>query len=133
MAALDRDEQLKDWKYLYERIGVALSRFGSENAIAKGDYWIVDESNGYCHHKIYFNTLRMLELPVISGLQQLLDEFSDWEIVVAMYVPETGASWPEMGLIVRKHEIVDGLRREFFPPEYQSIEYQGSRPGTDRD
>jgi hypothetical protein len=44
-----------------------------------------------------------------------------------------GKNWPEMGLIVRSHEIVDGLRRDLFPPEYQNIHYEGSRPGTDQD
>jgi hypothetical protein len=41
--------------------------------------------------------------------------------------------WPQMGLIVRSHEIIDGLQRQFFPAELKTIQYDGSRRGTDRD
>jgi len=33
-----------------------------------------------------------------------------------------------MGLIIRAHEIIDELRREYFPMQYQALEYEGSRP-----
>jgi hypothetical protein len=38
-----------------------------------------------------------------------------------------------MGLTIRDHEIIDGLQRQYFPREFQSIRYRGSRPGTERD
>jgi hypothetical protein len=28
---------------------------------------------------------------------------------------------------VRPHEIIDGLQRQYFPKEFQGIEYEGSR------
>jgi len=34
-----------------------------------------------------------------------------------------------MGLYIRKDDISDGLLRQYFPPEYQSITYEGSHPG----
>jgi hypothetical protein len=38
-----------------------------------------------------------------------------------------------MGLYIRAHEIIDGLRREYFPEPYRSYQYDGSRPGTEDD
>jgi len=32
-------------------------------------------------------------------------------------------------LIIKPHEVIDGLRRQFFPKEYQEIKYEGSRRG----
>jgi hypothetical protein len=76
----------------------------------------------------------MLEPKIVKTVQALLTEFSNWEIVVAVSLDEyEGEGWPEMGLIIRKHEVVDGLQRQYFPPEYQDIQYEGSRVGTDRD
>lgn len=54
-------------------------------------------------------------------------------IVIAVYVPAVGKTWPDMGLTIRKNEIVDGLQRNHFPPEFQALHYEGSRPGTERD
>jgi hypothetical protein len=53
--------------------------------------------------------------------------------MVAVYVPGVGEDWPDMGLTIRAHEIVDGLQRSLFPKEFQNLRYEGSRPGTDRD
>jgi hypothetical protein len=38
-----------------------------------------------------------------------------------------------MGLTIRRHEIIDGLQRQYFPPAYRHFQYPGSRPGTERD
>ena len=35
-----------------------------------------------------------------------------------------------MGLTIRKHEIIDGLQRQYFPEEFQSFRYADSKPGT---
>jgi hypothetical protein len=53
--------------------------------------------------------------------------------VVALYIRGGGENWPEMGLIIRGPEIIDGLQRQYFPAEYRNLAYEGSRPGTDRD
>jgi hypothetical protein len=31
------------------------------------------------------------------------------------------------------HEIIDGLQRQYFPKEFQNIEYVGARPDTVKD
>jgi hypothetical protein len=63
----------------------------------------------------------------------MLREFPDWEIMIGVSMPEPAGPWPDMGLTIRAHEIIDGLQRRYFPPEYRGIQYDGSRPGTDRD
>ena len=55
------------------------------------------------------------------------------EIVVAVDVPEHEQDWPVMGLTIRRHEIIDGLQREFLPPEFADLHYPGGRPGTGYD
>ena len=77
--------------------------------------------------------LRMLDPALVRMLRMLLDDLPDWEIVIAVDVPGTENSWPRMGLIIRKHEIVDGLQRVHFPPEFQKVRFEGSRPGTGYD
>jgi hypothetical protein len=75
----------------------------------------------------------MLQLRIVKAMQAVVSEFPGWDIVVAMDVPSAENTWPLMGLIVRKDEIIDGLQRQYFPVAYQNIEYEGSRRGTDRD
>ena len=33
-----------------------------------------------------------------------------------------------MYFIIGNNEIIDGLQRQYFPEEYKTIEYEGSRP-----
>jgi hypothetical protein len=125
----------KNWDALYAKMGGVLSEYGVEAATrADGDYWIVDRPYGFDQHKVYFSTLRMLAPEVIYSLQSLLSKFKNWEIFVTVFArsPE-GDEWPEMGLTLREHEIIDSLQRQYFPPEYQSIQYERSRVGTDKD
>jgi hypothetical protein len=88
---------------------------------------------GTLQHKIYVNNLKLLRAQIIESLQRLLSDFPNWEIMVAISVPGIGDSWPDMGLTIRAHEIVDGLQRQYFPTEFRSLAYQGAKHGTDRD
>jgi hypothetical protein len=121
MIAVDEEKRAAEWEALYERLIQTL------------DYWVLEDDYGWPQHKVYFWKLDMLQPHIIQSMQSLLTEFPDWAIYVAMDIPEAANSWPNMGLIIRNHEIVDGLQREYFPPEYRSIEYAGSRRGTDKD
>jgi hypothetical protein len=124
-----------NWNELYERMGRVLSEYGVEDATqAGGDYWIVERPYGYDQHKVYASTLKMLAPEIVYSLQKLLHSFRGWEIFITVFTrPPEGDTWPEMGLIIREHEIIDGLQRQYFPPEYQSLQYEGSRVGTDKD
>ncbi len=123
-------EQERAWGKLYDRIQRVMNRYGNSNYIGEGDYWLLDDNWGMTQHKLCVNNLKMLEPVIIKRLQACLADYSDWEIVVAVDVPGSGDSWPPMGLIVRPHEMVDGLQRQYFPKEFQGIKYEGSRPGT---
>lgn len=128
----DEVEQERVFSILYDRALQYLGGLGLDDW-RDGDFWIVDDNYGPKQHKIYFYSYRMLAPGVIRGLQVLLEDHSDWDWVIVALPHGAPECWPEMGLIVRKHEIIDGLKREYFPKEYQSLRYEGARPGTDRD
>lgn len=128
----DEVEQQRGFSILYDRALQYLSEFGRDDW-RDGDFWIVDDNYGPKQHKIYFQNYRLLAPAIIRGLQNLLEDHPDWAWVVVVLPHGVADDWPEMGLIVRKHEIIDGLKRELFPKEFQSLQYEGARPGTDRD
>lgn len=127
------DNQEREWELIYGEIGRMLERFGKQDAFGKGDYWLVDDNWGNHQQKIEVQNLSLIESPIVKLLQKILAPYPDWEIVVAVDVPEHKADWPPMGLIIRNNEIIDGLQRQYFPVEFQNIQYDGSRIGTDRD
>jgi hypothetical protein len=130
----DDAKQSDEWAALYEQISSELKRFGNEDAFGNGDYWLLDDNCGsYAQHKLYLTNLRLLHTPFVKVLQHVLSAYPPWEIVVAVAVRGEEANWPEMGLIIRAHEIVDGLQRRYFPPAYRAVAFEGSRPGSDRD
>jgi hypothetical protein len=75
--------------------------------------------------------LDLLTPSVIKRLQAAMKDFPGWEIVYSVAVSDV--DWPAMGLYIRQDIIIDGLQRQYFPPEYQGIRYEGSRPGDHRD
>lgn len=123
-------DQERAWGVLYARIEKTMRRYGKSNFVGEADYWLLDDNWGPTQHKLYVNNLKMLEPTIIKSLQACLTDFPDWEIVVAVDVGGIGEPWPPMGLIVRPHEIVDGLQRQYFPKEFQGIKYEGSQPGA---
>jgi hypothetical protein len=129
----DDEKQSESWKALYKKIIALLPAFGTESAIGEGEYWVLDENWGPRQHKVCVFNLDMLRPVVVLELQKLLREFPDWGIMLAIDVPGKEEVWPPMGLIIWQNEIVDSLQRQYFPPEYQSIRYEGSRVGTDKD
>jgi hypothetical protein len=42
-------------------------------------------------------------------------------------------AWPPMGVTIRSQEMIDGLQRQYLPPEFQDFKIPGSRPGTGYD
>lgn len=121
-------EQMRVWELLYSRLKDRLSRFGTEDWLGRADYWIVSDNWGTLQHKVYINNLDLLAPSTVKSLQDALADFPSWEIVAAVDFKDEGQSWPDMGLIIRAHEIIDELRREYFPMQYQALEYEGSRP-----
>lgn len=124
------EKQEEEWETLYERIRAMLRPWGVENAFGRGDYLIVDDNYGWRRHTVEIHRLQMLQPEIIRQIRGLLDGFADWEIVIVVDVPGKEGVWPPMGLTLRQHEIIDGLRRELLPTEIRAFHYPDSRPGT---
>jgi hypothetical protein len=123
-------EQERIWGILYAQLENLLRQFGKGDGLGRADHWLLDDNYGGKQHKLYVNNLDMLAPQIVKRLQASLSGFPDWEIVVAVDIGGAGESWPQMGLIIRRHEVIDGLQRQYFPKEFQGIRYEGSRPGA---
>ena len=116
-----RAQQCREWTLLYEAIRGILQRFGEEDdGGEQKDYLLVDDNLGLWHHRIETSNLEMVRPTVVKLLHELLIGYPNWEIVIAL--GDFG------GLIISEDEIEDCLRRENLPKEFQTIEYEGSRP-----
>lgn len=129
----EEEEQTRTWNALYDRIRGLLEKHGKEDAFARGDFWVLDDNWGTPEQRVEINNLALLRPEIVKALQALLTGLQGWKIVVAVDVREKEKIWPPMGLIIRSHEIVDGLQRQYFPEPFRQFRYEGSRPGTDRD
>ena len=107
-----------------------MRRHGKEDWLGHADYWIVSDNWGPRRQTIYIHNLKMLSSDVVTQLQTNLRDYPNWEIVVDVSPEQYGQAWPKMGLTIRPHEIVDSLKREYLPKEFQGIEYEGSRRGA---
>jgi hypothetical protein len=130
MTADLKAEQGRQWRELHDQIKGVLQQYGAEwdSCQRKGDYLLVDDNMGWYQHKIELQNLSLFRPAVVKALQRLLAGFPDWEVVVAMDIPDKKNDWPAMGVIIRDNEIIDGLQRQYFPREFQDIAYEGSRP-----
>lgn len=126
-------EQCREWTFLYGAIGEILQQFGEEDdGRERKDYFLVDDNFGLRQHKVETSNLEMVRPVVVKLLQKLLIGYPNWEIVIAVGNPGKERVWPAMGLVIRDDEIIDGLQRQYFPKEFQTIEYEGSRPQGSR-
>jgi hypothetical protein len=120
-----RAQQCREWTLLYDAIGAILRQFGKEDDGGEWkDYLLVEDNLGLWQHRIETSNPEMMRPAVVKLLQKSLIGYPDWEIVIA--ASSLG------GLVIRDDEIIDGLRRENLPKEFQTIEYEGSRPQGSR-
>lgn len=137
MPADDDPQQDREWETLYRLVVQTMAKWGVENAFGGGDYLIVDDNYGWRRQIVEVHNVKMLRPEIVAALRKLLDGYNGWEIVMAVNVPgppsERKRLWPRMGVTIRKHEIIDGLLRQYLPPEFSNIYYVGSRPGTGYD
>ena len=123
----DVAKQELEWSQSYAQIENVLSKFGKSDYLGRHDYWVVDDNWGCRQHKLYVNNLKMLSPNIVKLLQKALVGFPAWEIVVALDLEGAAKSWPKMGLIIRSNEIVDDLKRQYFPSSFRDLKYEGSR------
>ncbi len=121
------------WADLYHKVVGLLGQFGNESPFTGGDFFVVDDDYGWRRIIVYVFDLKMLNPQIVAAIRGLLANLPDWEVVYALDVPGKETIWPDMGLTIRKDEIIDGLRREFLPEPYKTIVIPGSRPGTGDD
>jgi hypothetical protein len=126
-------ERDRIWDDLYRKIVALLRPHGRNDAIGEGEYWILDDNYGWRRQTIYVFDLKILDPVIVAALRDLLNGLPDWDIVLAIDVPGKENTWPPMGLTLRKHEIVDGLNRDYLPEPYRTLVIPGSRPGTGYD
>ena len=132
---MDPDEhyrqQVRLFEQLADRIEGVLKRFGQPYSLVhRGDFSIYLDYWGHPQVKVSICRLELLRPEIITLLQRTLARFPGWEIVVAVVLREHLDDWPDMGLIIRAHEIIDGLERQHFPKEFQSLTYAGSKRGS---
>ena len=133
------DRQSDAWDALYNEIVKLLNRWGTEDYRGHADYLVVDDDYGWARNTIEIHRLKMLKVEIILALQHLLRRndlvygIQNWEIVILVDIPGTEGKWPRMGVTIRAGEIIDGLKRQYLPPEFQNFKIPGSRPGTGYD
>lgn len=125
----DRDEQMAVWETLFEKARECLRQFGTEDFVGRGDYWVLDDNYGFQSINVAVHRLGFLRPHVVHELQRMLEKYPTWEIKVAIDIPGKEQVWPEMGLIIRAHEVVDQLQRAYLPKEFQNIEFAGLKSG----
>lgn len=119
---------------LSERVERLLEKFGQpDSLLAHGDFSVYGDYWGHPQVRVSVHDLSFLRPDIVGSLREIVQEFPGWEIVVVVAVRGHYDEWPDMGLYVRPHEIVDGLQRQYFPEEFRSFQYEGSRPGTEFD
>jgi hypothetical protein len=127
------DGQIEMWDRVFDHVAALLAQYGSEYFRGRGDYLLVEDNYGWRRVTFSVQNLKMISPEIVARLREFLVDLPDWEIVAAIDIPGTEKSWPRMGLTIRKHEIVDGLQRQYFPEEFRAYQYADSRPGTGYD
>lgn len=126
-------EHMKIWETLYQRLVDLFTPYGLEDSSGYGDFWVVDENYGWKGNRVFINNLRLLTPSIVSTVHSFLEGVPDWTIVLVVNIYGEGENWPDMGVTIREHEIIDTLQREYLPPPYNKLVFPGSRPGTGYD
>jgi hypothetical protein len=132
------DQQVKIFESLIDQINLVLEQYGKQeqfwkHAFEPGEYSIYEDYLEFPQVKVSVSDLKLLRPKIVAELQQVVRAYPGWEIVVAVAVPGHYKDWPEMGLFIRSHEIIDGLQRQYFPMEFRDVAYEGGRRGTVHD
>lgn len=127
-----QNEQYDVFEGLCSRVDKVLERFGRPDFMPGqryGDYHVHDDYSEYPQVVVFVENLDLLRIEVVIALQELVRELPGWQIDL-MVTLRGHEEWPNMGISIRAHEIVDDLQRQYLPPEYQELEYEHSRQGS---
>jgi hypothetical protein len=126
-------EQFGVFERLYPRVDALLERFGRPDFLPgqrKGDFSVHGDYSEYPQVVVFIHNLELLRQQVVDAIQQLLKEFPGWQVDLMVGLWDHLQDWPNMGISIRADEIVDGLQRVYFPPEYQDLTYENARRGS---
>lgn len=124
------------FRQLQERIEAVLQKCGRPDYMPDrtyGDFTVHSDYSGYPQVVVFINNLEMLRPKIVAKLQNLVEGYPGWQIALTVAVRGHDDDWPDMGIYIRPHEIIDALQRQYFPKEFQSIEFEGARKGTSFD
>jgi hypothetical protein len=125
-------ERLAQFESLRNSVIQLMKQFGKPDFVdGKGDFCVIGDYWGYPQIKIDIHELALLQPNIVRSLQQVLSRFPEWEIVYTVVVEDHLYDWPDMGLYIRSHEILDTLQRQYLPKSLQDIKYEGSRRMTE--
>jgi hypothetical protein len=128
------DEQFNTFLLLRDRIEDLLEQYGRADSLAGlGDFSAHYHFVQSDQVKVSVANLDLFQPFIVYQLQDIVKEFPGWEIVYTVALDDHLKDWPDMGLYIRGDEIIDTLQRQYFPEKYQSIEYAGSKRGTEPD
>jgi hypothetical protein len=135
MRVTEEDHSHVEQTLIFERlrwgVDAILQKFGRPDSLStQGDYTVHGDYSGHPQVVAFVGDLKMLRPAVIYELQRLVKDFTGWEIEITVAVRGHYGDWPNMGLYIRPHEIIDGLQRQYFSKEFQDIAYEGARRGT---
>lgn len=126
MSADLRAEQDREWGRLYDLIRGVLGKFGEEDCsewrggqlvYTQKDYSLLHENWGNYQHGIETDNLKVLSPASIMSLQKLLAAYPNWEIVIS--VGGRQKKRPDMGLVIRDDEIIDGCNASNCPRTFR--------------
>ena len=116
---------------LRNRVEGIFQQFGTPDSLTRdGDYTVQGDYLGSAEVVVFVGNLELLRPEIVDQLQQIVREFSGWQIVMTVAVRGHYDDWPNMGLYIRPNEVIDGLQRQFLPKEFRDIEYKGARVGA---
>lgn len=128
------DEQSAVFEQIRALVKNVLREFGRpDTALRNGDYTVEGDYLGPKEIVVFIGSLAMLQPNVVMELRQIIREFPGWQIVMTVAVRGHYEDWPNMGLYIRPHEIIDALQRRYLPAEFQNLKYEGARRGTAHD
>jgi len=128
-----QEEQYEVFEVLRVRVRKLLEHFGRPDYLPgqpHGDFSVHGDYSEDPQVVVFVHNLSLLRQPVVNALQQLLKEFPGWQIDLMIGLWDHLKDWPNMGISIRAHEIVDDLQRQYFQKEFQDLVFEGSRRGN---
>jgi len=109
------------WKELFNETESLLKDFAYQGLIGLDDFWIVDEDWGWDVLQVEL-PLSLAWPPLAKKLQSILARYPDWRITIRLSGREQG--WPGMGIVISRNNIIDDLKREYFPIQFHNMAFE---------